>query len=131
MSPVGARAFGQSAGYRHAVRGGATRAVVPGACRRAAGKDGPVLWHPPGCPDPAHDRAAAIPDDGGPWLGANAQSAESGDQPHRDRIGCAESMTEAAPAPAGTIALVGAGEFLAPISDVDRHLLGRVAGTQR
>src|SRR5258708_16337525 len=131
MPPVGARAFGQSAGYGHAVRGGATRGVVPGACRRAAGKDGPVLWHPPGCPDRAHDRAAAIPDDGGPRLGGNPGSTESGDQSHRDWFGRAESMTEAAAAPIGTIALVGAGEFLAPISDVGRHLLGRRPGTPR
>lgn len=38
-------------------------------------------------------------------------------------------MSASDPAPAGTIALVGAGEFLPPIAEVDRLLLGRVIGT--
>jgi cyanophycinase-like exopeptidase len=40
-------------------------------------------------------------------------------------------VTESSAAPGGTIALVGAGEFLPAISEVDRLLLSRVAGSPR
>jgi cyanophycinase len=40
-------------------------------------------------------------------------------------------VTETGVGPSGTIALVGAGEFLPAISEVDRLLLGRIAGTPR
>jgi cyanophycinase len=40
-------------------------------------------------------------------------------------------VTESVAAPGGTVALVGAGEFLPAISDVDRLLLDRIAGPRR